>query len=403
MKIKFRNRIIKMLVVAMLLPTILISCDQANMDNSGATSTPTQTVTEAPTEAPTSEPTESPAETDTEAPTTAPTNSPAPITTEAPTTAATVAPAPITTESSTEAQTEASTPAPTQAPTETLTEAQTEASTQDQTEAPTQNQTEAPVEIPTEEPTEPKPTSPNETPVKYFTLSLDDATTQDRRIVEILRKYNVTCCSFNINTGLYGVDWSEAVSNMVSTNVSHVRLTEEEINSGIYDGFDVLVHTKTHASLKNLKRSGIIEEVQGDADNIAAITGVKPVGMAWPGGDTEYTQQNIKDILKYTDIRFARCITPTYGFTLPKRFMEWYPTCNFSDKRVFELAEQFINAEATEDMLFYVWGHGFEFDLPGYHSYDEFEQLVKMMSEAEDVVLVTNTEFYNIYKDYIPS
>jgi hypothetical protein len=26
-----------------------------------------------------------------------------------------------------------------------------------------------------------------------------------------------------------------------------------------------------------------------------------------------------------------------------------------------------------------------------------------MMSEAEDVYLVTNTQFYNIYKDQIPS
>ena len=37
------------------------------------------------------------------------------------------------------------------------------------------------------------------------------------------------------------------------------------------------------------------------------------------------------------------------------------------------------------------------------NSYDRFEKFIKRMSEAEDVVFVTNTEFYNLFKDKIPS
>ena len=54
-----------------------------------------------------------------------------------------------------------------------------------------------------------------------------------------------------------------------------------------------------------------------------------------------------------------------------------------------------------QDQLFYVWGHGYELDQLSY--YDEFEKLVKMMAEADDVVLVTNSEFYQLFKNEIPS
>lgn len=240
---------------------------------------------------------------------------------------------------------------------------------------------------------------------KYFTLSYDDGITQDLKLIEIMRKYNVNCCTFNINTGLFGANWEWVATATNTPGLSHRRFMEGDIRNGIYRGFDIQVHTSTHPSLKAYDNSlsDIIREVQGDADKIAELTGVKPVGMAWPGGDTEYTDKTIQLVLENTDIRFGRGTTPTYSFKLPERFMKWYPTCSFSDKRVFELAEDFIAAEPTEDMLFYVWGHSYEMDMANNNSYEEFERLIRMMSEADDVVLVTNAEFYELYKDVIPS
>lgn len=246
-----------------------------------------------------------------------------------------------------------------------------------------------------------------ETPkgTKYFTLSFDDGITQDKKLVEIMRKYNVDCCTFNINTGLYGANWTWVADAVNTPGLSHRRLTRKEIQTGIYDGFELAAHTMTHVSLKIYDNSpeDIIREVQKDADNIEKLTGVKTVGMAWPGGDTEFTDVTVELVKEHTDIKYARCTTPTYTFELPERFLKWYPTCSFSDSRVFELAEQFIAAEATEDMLFYVWGHSYEMDIPNTNSYAEFEQLIKMISEADDIVLVTNAEFYELYKDTIPS
>ena len=289
---------------------------------------------------------------------------------------------------------------------EQTTEAGTPPATEQITPAPdpteTQPETEPITEIVTEEVT----IVPNDgKPKKFFTLSFDDGITQDLRVIEILKKYDVKCISFNINTGLYGANWDWVGPAIGDPSIPHQRFTKEELETGIYDGYEVLVHTLNHPSLKNYDRSAakIKKEVGRDAENIEKLTGVRPVGMAWPGGDTEYTDKTIELVLENTDIRFARGTTSTYNFELPEYFMKWMPTCSAIDPKCLTLAQEFIDAECTEDMLFYVWGHAYELDLNNGHGYETFEQLVKMMSEAEDVYLVTNTEFYLIYKDQIPS
>ncbi len=243
------------------------------------------------------------------------------------------------------------------------------------------------------------------TPKKYFTIRMDDGITQDARTMEILRKYNVDCCTFYINTGLLGANWAWVGQQFNRPDVPHKRYTRAELQKGIYDGFDVEVHTKTHPSLKNCSDNQVTTEVQGDADMITRLIGTKPVGMAWPGGDTEWNDHNIDTILATTDIRFGSCTTRTGNFDLPQYFMTWYPTCSFSDADVTVLADRFIAAKPTEDMLFYVWCHGYELDL--FDTWEKFEHLIQMIAEAaaedESIVLVTNAEFYQLFKDEIPA
>lgn len=239
-------------------------------------------------------------------------------------------------------------------------------------------------------------------PKKYFTVSFDDGITQDRRIIEIFKKYDFTACTFFINTGLCGESWPLVGIQAGRPGVTHIRFTEDELRSGIYDGYDVCVHTLEHLSLKNFDSDPdeLARQIETDADNIESITGRRPAGMAWPGGPTEYTDETVKNVAEYTTMRFARRMGPTYGFDLPDEFLKWDPTCSISDNSVLDLARSFIAAECTEDMLFYVWGHGYELDL--YDRYDVLEELIKMMTEADGVVPVTNSEFYELFKDKIP-
>ena len=246
----------------------------------------------------------------------------------------------------------------------------------------------------------PQPTEEVYTPKKYFTLSFDDGITQDSRIIEILKKYDMYCATFNINTGLCGASWDWVAGAVGCPGLTHIRFTEKELKSGIYDGFEVAVHTLTHPSLTDLSDSAVISEVGDDAKNIKKICGTAPVGMAYPGGNY-YNDHIIRLILENTDIRYARTVTSTGKFTLPEYFMEWNPTCSFTEGNAKLLLKKLLRKECTEDMLFYVWCHGYELD--AYDKWDEFEEFIKAVSEAEDIVKVTNGEFYQLFKDKIPS
>ena len=247
---------------------------------------------------------------------------------------------------------------------------------------------------------------------KYFTMSFDDGITQDLRIIQILKKYDMPC-TFNINTGLYGVNWSAWLSEAVaSPGLQHVRFTKAQLQTGIYNGFDVEVHTLEHpdlaASYAQYGRSYVVNQVKQDEDNITGLTGIRPVGMAYPGGlESSTSDAVIRAILENSSVRFARLAVNAkkpYKFEFPEYWMMWYPTASIGGgmAALNSLADAFIAAEPADgDLLFYVWGHGYELDQFGL--WDAFEAFVKRMSEQEDIVFVTNAELYELFKDEIPS
>ena len=239
---------------------------------------------------------------------------------------------------------------------------------------------------------------------KYFTLGLDDGITQDERIIEILKKYNAPCATFFINTGLLGKNMTMEVSLQENNMVSHVRYTEEEIKSGIYDGFDLECHSYSHTLLQGLDNNPeqVKTEIMLDVQNIIKFSGYKPIGLAYANEGTTITTKTIDNILEQTNIRFARTTTTTNSFKLPSNFMKWNPTCAIVDKNLLGIAQSFLDTEPTDsDMLFYAWGHGYNLDSSDY--WDEFEALIKMLAEDGNVVFVTNAEFYQLFKDQIPS
>lgn len=243
----------------------------------------------------------------------------------------------------------------------------------------------------------------NKSGKKYFTLSFDDGITQDLTVLEILKKYGFYCASFNINTGLCGVSWDWVANAVGKPGLSHRRFTMDELKSGIYDGFELLCHTCSHTSIKiyDDDPSFIVNEFEKNADDIYGINGVRPIGMAWPGGDTEYTDITVKNVYEYTTMKFGRCSTPTYSFSLPEMFLKWYPTCSIMDKKALKLTKEFVKAKPEEDMLLYLWCHSYEFD--AFDSFDRLEKILKLINKDDSIIRVTNTEFYNIFKDRIPS
>ena len=99
---------------------------------------------------------------------------------------------------------------------------------------------------------------------KYFTWNFDDGLQQDKRIIEILKKYNMGA-TFNLNSGLYGDKTYEGrIGNLGMTEVpaekfnvngrhllpyvEHFRIPEDEVVQ-VYEGFEIASHTLEHKNM----------------------------------------------------------------------------------------------------------------------------------------------------------
>jgi hypothetical protein len=127
-----------------------------------------------------------------------------------------------------------------------------------------------------------------------------------------------------------------------------------------------------------------------DTENIYNLTGIYPTGMAWPGGDTEYTSATIEIVRDRTTAKFARATTSTYKFKLPRYWLKWQPTCGITDPNLFKYAQKFLDTECTEDMLFYVWGHSYEFRTE--EDWAKMDALCALFGGRDDVWAATNVE-----------
>lgn len=217
---------------------------------------------------------------------------------------------------------------------------------------------------------------------KAFTLSYDDGILSDIRTAEICNKYGVKC-TFNINPGL-----ALRQGSWVYNGFEVRYLTPSQMQT-VYSGHEVASHSYSHPSLDALTREECENEMRLDRELCTEWFGRAPVGMAYPMGTYSDTVVSVLDGLGY---KYARTVKSTHSFEMQADLMRFDPTCHHADEALLELAEEFVRAEAKTDMLFYVWGHSYEFDANG--GYDRFEKLCRMMAEQDDVFCGTNAEVF---------
>ena len=116
---------------------------------------------------------------------------------------------------------------------------------------------------------------------KAITFSYDDGVTQDRRLISLLKKYDLKA-TFNLNSGLMSTAFCLHISN--GTTVSHCKPRLTEI-SKIYEGFEVASHTLTHPFLPAIvDEDEIAWQVEEDRRILSEAVGYEVVGFAYPGG-----------------------------------------------------------------------------------------------------------------------
>lgn len=214
---------------------------------------------------------------------------------------------------------------------------------------------------------------------KAVTLSYDDGSDSDCRMISILDKYGLKC-TFNICSG-----WS-CKGN--AEDKAHV--------AELYKNHEIAVHTVDHRFLDRLSQAEVAQQIINDRIALESMTGKIVDGMAYPYGLSD--TNNEPEIARICGINYARTVGATFNFQLPRDFLRWVPTCHHKAEKLFELTDAFLSAEGTGPHLLYVWGHSHEF--ANDNNWERLEEFCKKVSSRDDIWYATNGEIANYIKAF---
>ncbi len=225
---------------------------------------------------------------------------------------------------------------------------------------------------------------------KAFTMSYDDGTIHDKRLIEIMNRYGIKG-TFNLNSGFLSVPNVMKRRNEEGV-LDCTRIDPSEVPA-LYQGHEVAGHGLYHASPTGIGTSAFMYETIEDKKKLEDLTGYLIRGYAYPFG--AYDEES-KNILKMAGYHYARPVDTTGKFNIPEDFLEWKGTCHHNDPKLMELLEEFCQEgfRGFRNKLFYLWGHSYEFD--GDHTWDMIENALKYVSEhGENIWFATNIEIYD--------
>ena len=223
--------------------------------------------------------------------------------------------------------------------------------------------------------------------MKAITFSYDDCTTQDRRLVELFNKYGIKA-TFHVNSALLG-NPGELLREGV--HVRHDKLQKSELRA-LYEGHEIAGHTLTHPNLVTLSDEEVVRQVEEDRLALSEIAGYEVVGFSYPCGGYCYNDHTVSLLKEHTGIRYSRTDKSTHSFSEQTDLLTFHPTVYHHREfdKMLALAQAFLEAKPTEPMLFYIWGHSFEFDV--YQNWDRFEAFLASVANKNDVFYGTNKE-----------
>ncbi len=205
---------------------------------------------------------------------------------------------------------------------------------------------------------------------KCVTMSYDDGTIHDRRLVEIFNKYGIKG-TFHLNSGFLGHEG---------------KITADEIKT-LFAGHEVSLHMLTHPFPTQLPNETMVYQIMEDRRNLEAAAGYIVKGMSYPYGDVS---DEVVQKLKALGVVYSRTTRVTHSFGMPDDFMHWNGTCHHHD--ALEDAKKFINLTYGMRLL-YIWGHSYEFDRE--NNWEDIEEVCKLLGGRDDIWYAANIEIYN--------
>lgn len=243
---------------------------------------------------------------------------------------------------------------------------------------------------------------------KYFVWSFDDGLEQDKKIIEILKKYEMGA-TFNLNSGMTGTrnvigrikDYGMYVrpETEISAKKFHFlkyvqsyRIPDNEIKD-VYHGYEVASHSEKHENLIKITPQQATDSIINDVARLSELTGGSVQGFAYPFGARN---DKVEKIVEKQGFVYARTIKVSDSFRITNNLMQFPITAWHISKNVFTKLEQFFSSNDEEPQIFLMFAHGYEFDFDTQESsWKKFEKICDMVRGHENIVCCSTIEAIN--------
>lgn len=209
---------------------------------------------------------------------------------------------------------------------------------------------------------------------RALTLSYDDGRIEDRRLVEILNAVGLKG-TFHLNSSTLGKERYLATGEVKS----------------LFAGHEISAHSVTHPNLEAVPPVQLAWEILEDRRALEALAGYPIRGMSYPFGSHS---PRVVEALPSLGIEYSRTVESHGRYVLPDNWLLWHPTCHHKND-ISEKLDRFVKASSWgRSLLFYVWGHSYEFATDNnWELIEEFSERAK--AYADKIWFATNIEIYD--------
>lgn len=217
---------------------------------------------------------------------------------------------------------------------------------------------------------------------KALTFSYDDGRADDCRLVDIFNRYQLKA-TFHLNSGFLHPEKAQFHKD---------RIYASTIRS-VYRGHEIASHTVTHPTIARTPIDHVAKQILDDRAGLEAIVGYPVRGFSYPNGS--YTNE-IKNMLPYLGIDYARTVGSSYSFELPTDLYTWKMTCHHN-KDLLSLGKKFKQLSKSQYLYcMSVWGHSFEFSRD--NNWELIEQFCEELGGESTIWYATNIEIIRYMK-----
>ena len=211
-----------------------------------------------------------------------------------------------------------------------------------------------------------------------LTMSYDDGVKFDVRLAELFDAHGIRG-TFHMNSG-YDLDAGDSW-HLPAAQIRDIARRHE-----------LSLHMHTHPFPTHIPLAQVADETLDNKRALEPLAGYPLRGMSYPFGDFN---DEVIALLRALGVEYSRTTRATGKFDIPEDFLRWDPTCHHN--ALGTLWDEFIaNRYAPhKPLLFYMWGHSYEFDRDG--NWDMIERFCAQAGGRDDVWYATNIEIV----DYI--